>query len=499
MKVLFLDPLHKVWEFFRGLTASPSLIMLAAVARRNYNVKVFDASMEFSGGPWNRTAEYLERERPDVVAITGSITGFWYDTLNAARLVREILPDAKIITGGYIAMQLWESALQGGYFDFVVHGEGEITLLELLNELKKTGPKDFSKIAGLAYLENGKPSMNEPRQFITDLDTLPLPAYDLFPMDRYSLAPFGGQIGYTVTFARGCQNRCIFCSEAKQWRNCWRGHGAEYMVETLTLLRKKFGKRVFYVGDDEFLHDRARTEKFISLMQKAKLDILLWIQTTCYSAVDNADLLKSLKEIGVFQIMMGIETPKPQSIKSLNKPQNIELIEKAIATVTPHEFVLMGMLMWGAPWDTKADLYNALDFLMKKCDIVGPNAVTPWPGTQFYAECEKLGAIEVFDLSKYDMTNVITRTAELSAAEADRFYKNTVGKALMFNKKSLHDYLFSRKPLYKTYTNMFIKMGWRFFIMKPWIQKNYQEFDDFYREFSKKRQSTSVREKILQK
>jgi len=480
MKILFLDPIHKVWEFFRGLTANPGLIYLAAVARRDYNVKVFDAYAE-NDQPWNKTAEYLERERPDVVFISGSFTTFWYDAMNCAKLVREILPGAKIVTGGYTATQLYNQALESGLFDFVICGEGEITMMELLAAIRSGS--GYCGIDGLAYYEDARVKKNQDREQIKDLDSLPIPAFDLFPMHRYYLAPFGGSIGYTVSFNRGCQNRCKFCSETLLWNHQWRGHSAEYMYEVLSILCNKYKKHVFYVGDDDFLHDRKRVENFIELMSKKPLDAKFWIQTTCYNTIANADLLSDLKRIGVFQYMMGIETPKPSSLKALNKPQDFDTVNKALDLLRPHNFIIMGMLMWGAPWDTMADLDAALEYLGSHCDIIGPNATTPWPGTPYYEECEKLGAIEVRDLSLYDMTNCITRTAELSAEEADYHYKRTVGRFLMTNKKFLGNYLFSNKPLYRSTVHMLMKMGWRFFMMKPWVQKNYQEFNDFFSEF----------------
>jgi radical SAM superfamily enzyme YgiQ (UPF0313 family) len=485
MKVLFLDPIHKVWEFFRGLTANPALIYLAAVARRDFNVKVYDAYGETSR-PWDKTAADLEKERPDVVCIPGSLPSFWYDVLNCARLVREILPDAKVITGGYISNQLWREGLESGCIDYIVIGEGEVTMMELLKAIN-TGVTDMSGIKGLAYLKNGMPFKTPEREFIQDLDTLPMPAYDLFPMSRYSLAPFGGNIGFTATYSRGCTGRCKFCSETLLWRHCWRGHSPEYMVESLSLLRYKYNKRVFYIGDDDFLHDPARTEKFIELMLKNKLDIKMWIQSTCRNVIKNEKLLAGLKKIGVYQVMVGIETPKPKGLKILNKPQDFDTVMRSLEVLKPHEFIIMGMMMWGTPWDTMQDLVDSLEFLNEHCDIIGPDAVTPWPGTPYYDECEKIGAIEVRDLTKYDMTNCITRTAELSAAEADYYYKKTVGRHLMFNKKFLGNYLFSKKPLYRTYVNMFVKMGWSFFTMKPWVQKNYQEFSDFYPEYLSKK------------
>ncbi|HBC75623.1 MAG: hypothetical protein A2008_08715 [Candidatus Wallbacteria bacterium GWC2_49_35] len=487
MKVLFLDPIHKVWEFFRGLTANPALIYLTAVARRDFNIKVYDAYGETSR-PWNKTAEYLAKERPDVVCMPGSLPSFWYDVLNAGRLIREILPEAKIVTGGYISNQLWREGLSSGYLDYIVMGEGEITMMELLKSIN-SGASDMSQIEGLAYLKDGKPFLTAERAFIDDLDTLPMPAFDLFPMNRYSLAPFGGNIGFTANFSRGCVGRCKFCSETLLWRHCRRGHSAEYMLEVLSTLRYKYNKRVFYIGDDDFLHDPDRIEKFTELAIKTKLDVKMWIQTTCRNVVKHERLLAGLKKAGVYQVMVGIESPKPKALQVLNKPQDFDMVMRALETLKPHEFIIMGMMMWGTPFDTMQDLVDNLEFLNEHCDIIGPDAVTPWPGTPYYDECEKIGAIEVRDLTKYDMTNCITRTAELSAIEADYYYKKTVGKHLMFNKKFLGNYLFSKKPLYRTYVNMFVKMGWSFFTMKPWTQKNYQSFEEFFPEYLAKKAS----------
>lgn len=479
MKILFLEPLHEFWEFFRGLTASHALVCLAAEARKKYDVRVFDASMQ-PDKPWNRMEEYLKAERFDVVGITGSITEFWPDTINASKLVRELLPGAKIMVGGYTASVFWEEALRDGVADFVVIGEGEVTMMELLRAIKD-GCTDFSGILGLAYLRDGQPVRNADRPLLQSLEGLPMPAYDLFPMERYGLAPFGGKVGYTVTFARGCNGSCVFCSEAVLWRSRWRGHSAEYMVDTLELLSRKYGKKIFYVGDDDFLYDEERTEKFIELMRARRLGVKMWIQTTCANLIKNEKHLRDLHDIGVYQVMLGIETSKPEGLKRLNKPQTLDVVERAVGIANQYGFILMGMLMWGAPWDRKEDLPAIFKFLNERCDIIGPDFTTPWPGTPYYAECEKAGAIEVRDLAKYNMLNAITRTADLSAAEADAYYKSVVGKALIFNKKSLYNYFFSKKPLYRTYFMMFVKMGWSFVTGVPWRQKNYQSFAEFMR------------------
>lgn len=476
MKIVFFEPLHKFWEFFRGVTASPAFVYLTAVAEKEFDVKVFDACVE-PEKPWDAAVLYLRKEKPDVVAITGSITCFWNDTLNAAKLVRKILPDAKIITGGYIASVLWEEALKTGLFDFIVIGEGEITMMELLRALNQK-KSDFEKIKGLAFLKDGKPIKTAPRPLIKDLDTLPMQGWHHFPMDRYGLEPFGGKVGFAVSFSRGCNNRCAYCADTMMWGHCWRGHGAEYMVEALEILSKKYGKRVFYIGDPDFLYDPERIEKFISLMVKRKVDVKMWIQTTCANIIKYKHMLKGLNEAGVYQIMLGIETISPEVLKNFRKPQNFELIDKAVKIVQKeNKFILMGMLMWGAPWDTKESLKETLNYLVKNCDIVGPNCSTPFPGTPYYEKCKEMGVIEVWDLSLYDWMNIVTRTADMSAKEADKYYKNLVGKTLLLNKKMVGNYFFSNKPLYRTYMNQFVKMGWSLFTHKPWRQKNYQDFN----------------------
>jgi len=276
--------------------------------------------------------------------------------------------------------------------------------------------------------------------------------------------------------------RCKFCSEAVQWEHTWRGHGAKYMVDTLEVLSKKYGKHIFYIGDNDFLHDPARTKAFIALMRKRRPEVKMWIQTTCGNFVKNEKLLRDLKEVGVYQVMLGIEAAVPDVLRRLNKPQNMELVKKAVELGKTHEFIVMGMLMWGAPWDTKAGLHKTLDFLVKNCDIVGPNAVSPWPGTPYYKECEAAGAIEIRDLSKFNMLDCVTRTAELSAPEADLYYKTVVGRALLLNWKALGNFFFSNKFMIRHYYKCFAKMGRSFLTGNPWRQQNYQPFEDFLRD-----------------
>ncbi|MDP6934224.1 MAG: cobalamin-dependent protein, partial [Myxococcota bacterium] len=197
MKVSLVDPLHRMWEFFRGYLPSPGMAAVAGWLRQcGYEVRVCDVTV--AEQPWPELHRHLLRERPDVVGLHSNVTMLHGDAINAARLVRTVLPDAKIVLGGVHAAALPEMHLSTGLFDAVVLGEGELTIQKLLDAWSQNTP--LSQVPGIAYVEGpGRIARTPSPPQIEDLTTLPKPAYDLFPMSRYFVKPLNGSEGFALT------------------------------------------------------------------------------------------------------------------------------------------------------------------------------------------------------------------------------------------------------------------------------------------------------------
>ncbi len=180
MRVLLVDPPHEIFKFFRGRMPAPSLTALAAYLEKDFEVRVIDCTVQER--PWAALEDAVREFRPAVVCITAISTSYIYDAMNAAYLVR--LADPSVITvGGGVHMSLMpeETLAKCGSLDYIVMGEGELTLMEFLKAVE-AGDKDFSRIRGLAFRKDGGVHIGDKRELIPDLDALPLPAYRHFPM-----------------------------------------------------------------------------------------------------------------------------------------------------------------------------------------------------------------------------------------------------------------------------------------------------------------------------
>ncbi len=480
MKVFFVEPPHKIWEFFRGHTPAPGMTYVATYVEKDFDVKYIDATSGLER-PWADLEKIIRKEKPDVVGLTSVATCFCYDALNAAHLIKLIDPSITVISGGSMMSFTAEQNLRSGYIDFVIMGEGEITVMELLKAIKKSknGEQvDYSSIQGIAYLPNGKVVYTESRPFIEDLDSIPMPNYDLLPMDKFSL-PIIGENAFVISTSRGCGGNCSFCSEAKFWKNKWRGNSAKHIVDHMELLTKKYGKTTLMFGDNDFLWDPQRNEEFCEELERRKLkDVHFWIQANPNKVVENKKLLPWLKKLGLFQVMMGTESMSKEKLKHLRKTAGIETQLEAMKSIKDSGVILMTMMMWGDWNDDKSTLIDTWKFYNKYADTFPLTAMTPFPGTDYYKEVEKKGIIADKDFSNFTMVNVVMPTKHLSYEEAKKVY--TRGLARYFiHWRVLREALFSKNPFLRYQQRTYIKLAISNILGRKWKQKNYMPFEDY--------------------
>ncbi len=221
MDILFIRTPHKAWKLITHWdNFIPPLgpLSIGAYLRHNgFEPKAIDCCINQWG--WETTTKAMKMLDPPVVGFSGPIT--WYDeNMRMAKILKELNPNVKIIWGGpFPTLVPEEVVFPDSPIDFACIGEGEHTMLEFMNELRKPhDTQDFSRINGLAYLKNGHIVYTPPRALEKDLDVFPMPAYDLLPIDRYGnrKGMWGDVI--SVYHSKGCIDQCNFCS-------CWRSGG----------------------------------------------------------------------------------------------------------------------------------------------------------------------------------------------------------------------------------------------------------------------------------
>ena len=356
----------------------------------------------------DKMAQIVKEKKPDVVVLGDmlhSYGGFavqWYFN-EAAKIIKEALPHVKIVVGGLWYSYLSKESLeQNPAIDFVVMGEGELTFNELMDALG-TGKKDAHDIAGVASRKNGEIVFGPVRELIKDLDSLPLPAYDLFPMEKYVGHTYWKPFMEIVT-SRGCPHGCTFCYEwsehdprALNHFMKWRAKSAQRVVDEVELLEKEFGVQVIVIQEDNFNVNGKRAREFCEEKMKRGLE-MRWVSLGCASDWVRAEQdIPLMKEAGMFMGVFGIEVASEQELRKLDKGITIDQIYKTIEILRKNDIAIVGDIMIGFDYDTEQIIKERFSFADEvDPDILWIGYLTPPPGSPHWDDSIKQGSLDVF-------------------------------------------------------------------------------------------------------
>lgn len=395
-KIIFVNPPLSLKERYGDLAAGGSLLPplglahLAAVTRKEgFKTQIMDVAA--LGMDVKEATEEITDQSPKYVGITAATTSIY----NAARLAREIKEKDKDITtviGGPHLTSLPEKTMEMfPQFDFGVVGEGEATIVELLSQLEQN--EDLEKIKGLVMRKNGKIIKTPLRPFIDDLDTLPLPAWDLLPdLTRYyrgAAHSFLRLPSSSLITSRGCPGKCTFCDRSVFGKKC-RAFSARYLMVMIKHLVKNYGIRDIVFHDDTFIAFKARLRELCQRLKRERLN-LVW---SCTARVDYVDpqILKVMREAGCWQIAYGIESGSQQILDFLKKEITLRKIEKALKWTKEAGIRSRGYFMIGVPRETKETIEMTIDFAKRiDLDDFHISFFSPYPGTELYKRVEKYG------------------------------------------------------------------------------------------------------------
>jgi radical SAM superfamily enzyme YgiQ (UPF0313 family) len=327
----------------------------------------------------------LDHNSFDVVGL--SFIGGYYQYQKALKISAAINRSKKrpfYIIGGHGPTPEPEFFLKKTGADAIVMGEGEITIVELLNALNNKRP--FEKVKGIAFQKEGQCIVNERRPLIQDIDTIPFPAYDLFPIHYYRLLKFpsctNADFSMPILSGRGCPFKCNFCYRMDKG---FRPRSNESIVEEIQLLKSDYGITYISFGDELLMSSRERTISLCNYIIKKKLGI----KWDCNGRLNFAqkDVLRVMKDAGCVFINYGIESFDDGILKVMNKALTTKQIVAGIeatldAGISPGYNIIFGNI-----GETREILMKGVDFLLKYDDgtqmrTIRP--VTPYPGSPLY-------------------------------------------------------------------------------------------------------------------
>ena len=281
-------------------------------------------------------------------------------------------------------------------FDLGVIGEGEETLKDLLGELSKAQP-DLSAVAGLIFSREGQIVRTPTRPFIKDLDSLPLPAWDLLPSltDPYRLSIVGTKSdrATAIVTSRGCPGRCTFCDRSV-FGTRYRGYSARYVLRMIDVLINHYGIEDLLIYDDNFVANGKRLQEICECLIQGNYDIS-W---SCCARVDmvNPGKLALMKKAGCWQIEFGIESGSPKILECMNKRITLEKVEQAVRWAKEAGIMTRGNFIFGYLGETKATLNETLEFLLRlDLDYFQQTFLTPYPGSEVYKTALQYGQADL--------------------------------------------------------------------------------------------------------
>lgn len=380
---------------FGCIEISNGLCWLAAVTRKHdYNTRIIDAlPLKVDNG---ELAKLIVKEDARYVGISACTMDIHASADLAERLKKMKPGIVTIIGGAHVTAVPDETMKMFPSFDFAVIGEGEETIIELLDSLKKKEGMNLAEVDGIVYRDKGNIVATKPRNFIKDLDSLPLPAWDLLPdLRKNYFAPawtMHSGNNTTIITSRGCPSRCTYC-DRKVFGNTVRYHSAAYVLDMLKTLHFKHDINHFRISDDNFMIHKKRLSDICGMITKEGLGIS-W---SCLARADSIDsgILKEMKGAGCWSIAFGVETGS-QRIHDIEKKNiKLEQIARAVALTRKTGIKTISFNMIGHPTETIQTIKETIRFNKKiKVDEFKTQFLTPFPGTELYADAEKYGTLD---------------------------------------------------------------------------------------------------------
>ncbi|MBI2662857.1 radical SAM protein [Candidatus Woesearchaeota archaeon] len=373
--------------------------LAATLLQDNNQVKILDLSVHHENHlPTLHTI--LKEFNPDFTGITFT-TPLYKEALTIAEEIKKINPNIIIIGGGVHPSALPEETLQESKFDILVLGEGDYTIVELVNT-KNTS--DFSKIEGICYKDPQKNIIKtKPRQLIKDLDELPYPAWHLYDLKNYQASKLTSKktpVGAIET-SRGCVFGCTYCNKDVFGRR-FRMKSPERVVDEIEYMLK-LGFKEIHVWDDNFVTNIKRAKEICDLIIKRNLKfpwcLACGIRVDC---VDEEFLIKA-KKSGCYSVYFGVETGNDEILKKIGKGITTDQVRKAFKLAKKVGLETLGFFMFGLPGETKETMQQTIKFAQElNPDYAKVTILVPFPSTPIYEELERQGRIKTKDWSKYN-------------------------------------------------------------------------------------------------
>ncbi len=434
MKILFLTPPMRNWIRWgkKHVACNPLHAHLAAFVREKNAAEVSVLDCRALELDQQQMLERIREISPQAVFLgtrlvtDGGASPVVYN-LEAMNHLKESFPNLITIMAGLGVSSIPEDIMGlAPQLDYLLAGESDWTLIELLEELKREKPR-FDEIRGLAYRSETKIRLTPPRPLLENLSDLPMPAYDLFPMDKYIGFSQIQHYNEAVT-SRGCEGACNFCYEWGLLDPRRRGdffihrtRSGKLVADELEILNKTYGVKALNFLDDDFNSERQKMLDLLDELEKRDLDIQWFFMGRARNLIRDADLIPRMRKAGCYQVLFGIEAGTDEELAHIHKSKErytIADLKELVRYLRKNDIATVGTYLNGF-WEDDAEKirhrYRVVDEIDP--DVAVLMLLTPMPGSPIWRQALKDNRIERLDLENWDAVHTIMPTRHLSRKE----------------------------------------------------------------------------------
>ncbi len=390
---------------------------IAAVLEKQHDVRIIDApaegwkNLELNGMNYrqglsneeiaNRAIEWS----PNVVDISVPFSGWWKSTSEVISAIKNVNKDVTVVLNGLHPSTRPNECLANPDIDFVVIGEPEQTMSELVDALD--GDKDnLAKVKGIGFAEKGKIVITPPRPPIENLDSLPFPARHLLPMNTYFEAvkenPLRDEINKTwamMITSRGCPYGCVFCSIHNVMGKTWRGRSPQNVADEIEYLVNTYKIKQIDFFDDNMMLDKKRGDAICDLIVKRKLRIEWFTPNGVRADTLDENLLRKMKASGCKKIRIAPESGVQRVLdKVVKKSLNLKDVETAVILAKKVGIKVGCFFVIGLIGETKDDINETIKYAYKLRSLGADrfyfSIAMPLYGTELYEQAVKGGYLK---------------------------------------------------------------------------------------------------------
>ncbi len=402
---LFLANVGRRHALYPLATPPMGIMSLAAYLRTKFDLEIRLVNQRADNISYEELAKQVVDFAPDVVGF-GTLTPFGYALGPLTRAVRDAFPEALILLGGPHSSSFRAKILEDTAADAAVAGEGELSFERILEA--HLGGSDFSGIPGLMWRSKEGEILTNPGTppVVTDLDSLPLPAYDLIDVKAYwklqSMPPVPRRKYISLLSSRGCPYQCMWCHDV--FGKSFRARSAERIVDEIEYYVKTYGVNDVEFLDDIFNLEPRRVITFAEEMHRRNIRVKIAFPNGVRSDLLAEDTIDALVSAGTYFCSFALESGSPRVQTFSGKRLNIPRFLKSVELMAARRVFCNGFMMLGFPTETEAEMQETINVASNSMlHTASFFTVTPFPNTQIHAYVREHHPEKLEKLSFWDM------------------------------------------------------------------------------------------------